>query len=304
MNTSDTQNTDDSSRPFGYWLKAVDRLMAAEFDAAFDGEHASRRDWRLLNVIDGTTPAHRPLNAHKLDGLVERGWVVADGDGWTLTDEGRAAKERLSAVVDGIRAKVADAVSLEDLDTTLASLEQIARAFGWDEQTPLPRGRGRRHGRGFGPGVSRGFGRRHGLPFGRGRGFAPGFDSGHGHGHEHGHRHGLGHESDAAFGRRECGHRGHPGHDRFANAHHPHHGRHGHPGDVAEDRDHRHGGHGHGHLHGHGHGHLHGHGHGHGHGGHGHGHGNPRRGEHRVARAAHDAYERGFDAGFSRGRDA
>ena len=210
MNTSDTQNTDSNSRPFGFWIKAVDRLMAAEFASAFEGEHTSRRDWRALNVIDGTVPARRPLNAHKLHHLVERGWVVADGDGWTLTDDGRAAKERLGGIVDGIRAKVTDAVSPEDLETTMASLEQIARAFGWDDQTPLPRGRGRRHGfgrhgfgrgHGFGPGFGpgRGFGRRHGHPFGRGRGDAPAFDSERGGGtdaefggHEHG-RHGSRH---------------------------------------------------------------------------------------------------------------
>jgi hypothetical protein len=208
MNTSDTQNTDSTSRPFGFWIKAVDRLMAAEFASAFDGEHASRRDWRILNVIDGSAPARRPLNTHKLHGPVERGWVVVDGDGWALTDEGRAAKDRLGGIVDGIRAKVTDAVSPEDLETTLRSLEQIARAFGWDEETPLPRGRGRRHGfgrHGFGrPGLDAG--RHHGHRFGRGRDFAPGFGSermsgadaefgdhaDHGH-HEHG-NHGCRHE--------------------------------------------------------------------------------------------------------------
>ena len=274
MNTSDTQNTENTPRPFGFWIKAVDRLMASEFASAFEGEQASRRDWRILNVIDGTAPARRPLNAHKLHDLVERGWVVADGDGWTLTDDGRAAKERLGGIVDGIRAKVTDAVSPDDLATTLASLEQIARAFGWDEETPLPRGRGRRHGfgpRGFGPdfGPGRGFGRRHGHPFGRGRDIGSGFVPGHEHGRVHG--------ADAEFSAgsdRACAHRGHRGNDRFADEH----------------STHEHGDHVHGFGPGHRFGRARDFGHGHG--------------DHRAARVAQHAYERGFDAGFSRGRDA
>ena len=236
MNTSESQNTSDTTRPFGFWLKATDRLMAAEFATAFENEHASRRDWRLLNVIDGTAPARRPLHAHKLQHLVERGWVASDnsseGTGWTLTDDGRAAKERLGATVDGIRAKVTDAVSAEDMATTLASLEKIARAFGWDEETPLPRGRGHRHGRGFG---RNGFGR-HGFGgFGHGRGFGHERGRGFGHGEGFGPRHGDG------FGPRHGDERG---------------CEHGH---RARQRDHGH--------------------------------------------AAHP-YERGFDAGFLRGRDA
>ncbi len=231
MNTSDTQNT-DTTRPFGFWIKAVDRLMASEFATAFDGEHANRRDWRLLNVVDGAAPARRPLSAHKLHSLVERGWVVADGDGWALTDEGRAAKERLGGIVDGIRAKVTDAVSPEELATTVATLEQIARAFGWDEETPLPRGRGRRHGfgprgfgghgfgHGFGPRAGRGFGRRHGGPFRPG--FGPDSETEHGFGPdaEHGcDHHGRGHGEHHHGEHRHGEHRhGRPGDHRTARA--------------------------------------------------------------------------------------
>ncbi|PRB10091.1 hypothetical protein [Microbacterium sp. MYb62] len=205
MNTSESPNPENTPRPFGYWLKAADRLMAAEFATAFDSEHASRRDWRLLNVIDGTVPADRPMNGHKLHRLVERGWVAPEGDGWTLTDDGRAAKERLGAIVDEIRAKVSGAVSDEEMATTLASLEKIARAFGWDEETPLPRGR--RHGFG-GHGRGRGFPRGFGHPFGRG------FGHGHGARFEHDEDHGFAHGRGHGFG--PDGHSGHrgQGHDR------------------------------------------------------------------------------------------
>ncbi|MFJ4254407.1 hypothetical protein [Microbacterium sp. NPDC090003] len=272
MNTSE-QNPENTTRPFGYWLKAVDRLMAAEFASAFDreGDEVGRRDWRLLNVVDGTMPARRPLNEHKLHRLVERGWVVADGDGWTLTDDGRAAKDRLGAIVDGIRAKVADAVSEDELATTLASLEKIARAFGWDEETPLPRS----HRRGFGPrgrfgkhaGPRHGFGHRHG--------FGPGFGPGRGFGPEHG----FGQDAD---GERDFGHR-HGFDPRHGSGHrHGFDPRHG----SGRDADCGHGSHG---ERGHG----------------PHAHGDHRgHGPHRAARLAQHAYERGFDAGFSRGRDA
>ena len=256
MNTSESQNPENTSRPFGYWLKAADRLMAAEFATAFDSEHASRRDWRLLNIVDGTVASDRPLNGHKLHRLVERGWVSPEGEGWTLTDDGRAAKERLGALVDEIRTTVTEAVSPEDMATTLASLEKIARAFGWDEETPLPRAR--RHGFG-GPRHGRGFPRGFGRPFGRGFGRGPEREAVHGFGHDREHGfgpgHGFGPHADAENG---C--------------------RHGEPG-----AGHR------------------GHGRGHGHGGHGYGHGH---GAHRAERIAQHAFERGFDAGFTRGRDA
>ncbi|MGY1550413.1 hypothetical protein ACW5CM_01360 [Microbacterium sp. A588] len=180
----DTMNTDENSRPFGFWLKAVDRLVAAEFARAFESEGITRREWRLLNIVDGTVPvgrrkSERPLPEHKLGLLIDRGWVT-DADGsWALTEEGRTAKDRLGSIVDGIRAKVTDAVPAEDLATTLATLEQLARAFGWDEETPLPRGHGRH----------RRFGHRHGHDFGHGHGHGHDFAEGHGYGQRgHGHR--------------------------------------------------------------------------------------------------------------------
>jgi hypothetical protein len=259
-----TINPDEISRPFGFWLKAVDRLMAAEFASAFESEGITRREWRLLNVVDGTVPTGhpkngRPLPAHKLARLIELGWVT-DADGtWILTDEGRSAKERLGLIVDGIRAKVTDAVPAEDLATTMVTLEQVARTFGWDEETPLPRGRGR-HGvgprgfghRGFGPDGfdhegfdPRGFGR------GRGRGFGP-----HGFGPRGFGKHG--------FGPQHLDHEGHDASDYDGRAHGEHR--------FPHDEDHGHRGHGRGRAH--------------------------------FARFVQGSYERGFDAGFARGRDA
>lgn len=271
--TTDTPGT-PQSRPFGYWLKAVDRLMAAEFAAAFDGEGITRRDWRLLNVVDGTADHDRPLNPHKLHRLIDRGWVTAVGEGWTLTDDGRAAKERLGVLVDGIRAKVVDAVPTEDLDTTLASLEAIARAFGWEEGTPLPRThrdpRGHRHGRGFG------FGRHDFGPRGFGRGYGHGFDGHDRFDPRERHEHDLDHDPHS-FGRHDHGERSFGPH-----GHGPHGFGHGFGREGFNPRE------------------RHGHAAPEGPCGHGHHHGHGRPGE----RRARHAFERGFGAGFQRGRDS
>lgn len=276
-----TSENEQTPRPFGYWLKAVDRLMAAEFATAFESFGVTRRDWRLLNRVDGTVDGGTgSIPVHKLGRLIELGWVTDADDTWTLTGEGRDAKERLGTIVDGIRAKVTDAVPADDLATTIATLEQLARAFGWDENTPLPQGRRHRHvsGHGFGRGFeSHGSGRGHGHGFGPRRfgrhGFGPrGFEHGeHEHGgfehggFEHGGfergEHARGHAGHGApgFGGRVFGERGDCRHDEHPFAHGEGRGRHAH------------------HQHGH-------------------------HGRARFARMAQGAYERGFDAGFSRGR--
>lgn len=235
MTTENTDNTTSARRPLGYWLRAVDRLIAREFAQAFADEGVSRRDWRILTVLTGDVDAPElleRLQGKKLRRLVDRGWITETEGAWTVTDEGRAAKERLGDIVAGIRARVSGSVSDDDFVTTVASLEAIARELGWTEETAT---------RGFG----RGFGRGR-----RGRGFGPGFRTGF--------------SPDEGFG---------PD-DRFAGR--PPFGPRGFGrGDCGDDVRPHHRGYGHS---------------GHGHPGHGH-------------RAAQRAYERGFDAGFTRGRD-
>ncbi len=182
MNNNDMNTTD--SRPFGFWITAVDRLMKAEFATVFADEGISRREWRMLNLIDGTVPtgsAAGQLHGSKRRGftlrrLIELGWIERSEDaeqGWALTEAGRLAKIRLSDAVDQIRAKVTAAVTDEEYTAMTASLEKIAREFGWEEGKRLPRRHGRRHGHG------RDFGHGHGCEHGHGRRFRRGHD-GHG----------------------------------------------------------------------------------------------------------------------------
>jgi hypothetical protein len=284
-------------RPLGYWLRAVDALLTREFATALESEGITRRDWMLLNVLSGDVdaPGFRERLARKgkrLRGLEERGWVVEQGDGtWALTDLGRSEKERIGIVVDAIRSRVVAAVGDDEAYAALtASLEAVAREFGWDENSS---GRERGFG-GFGGFGRTGFGRGGAPGFGPefgGRGFGPGRGPGFGGRprpfdpdiHD-----GYGHNRHRGFA---PGRPGHPA-ERFDEpmrgygehgcaGHHPHagHSHHDHEGD--EHGDHRH------------------HGGPHHHGDHGHGH-HGHRGGPRTQRA----YERGFDAGFARGREA
>lgn len=229
MNTQDNIST-PASRPLGFWLQTVDRLIEREFETAFADEGITRRDWRLLRVLGGDVDAPELIErlqrrGKRLRGLVERGWVTETEGSWTLTDEGRAATERLGIVVSGIRSKIAGSVSEAEFATTLRSLEAIARELGWEEGTPTPGawrgGRGRRgFGRGFQPGFRRGFGPGAGRGFGPG--FHPGFDDGHGcdaH-HGRGRGHGLGHGHGHGFGHGRARHGFGPGGQGFGAAAH------------------------------------------------------------------------------------
>jgi len=270
--------TPSDGRPLGYWLRAVDGLLTREFATALESEGVTRRDWMLLNVLSGDVdaPEFRDRLARKgkrLRGLEERGWVEEQGDGtWILTDLGRSEKERIGAIVDGIRSRVVAAVGDDEAYAALTtSLEAIARELGWDESVA---GRERGFG-GFGGFGRPGFGRFGAPGFGpgsRGEGFGPGFGPGFG-----GRPRPFDPDLHDGYGRNR--HRG------FAP------GRPGHPAERFDEPMHgcgdAHAGHGHDH-------HPHG---GHGeHGGHGHG-------EH-GGRRTQRAYERGFDAGFTRGRES
>ncbi|WP_430647077.1 hypothetical protein [Agromyces sp. GXS1127] len=150
-------------RPLGFWLKVVDRRIAAEVDAAFADQEADLRDWRRLNLIAGEVRDERlearlAARPHKLDDLVERGWVAGEPGTWSLTDAGREALDALTERVQVVRDRVRSAVSDEDYATTIASLEAIARELGWDESSPEPRGRRGRRRPGFGGGFGPGFG--------------------------------------------------------------------------------------------------------------------------------------------------
>lgn len=98
---------------------------------------------------------------------------------------------------DDIRSRIEAAVSPEDYATTVASLEAIAREFGWDETRAEEWRKGRGPRFGFGPGMGRGFGPEQddadGPRHPHHRGHGP-----HGHGH-HGRGRGREHAYERGF---------------------------------------------------------------------------------------------------------
>lgn len=219
---------DGPSRPLGSWLRIVDHLLAARSGEILADERLGRREWMLLRALSGErdTPGladHLTGRTKKLHALVERGWVASADDSWTLTDDGRAAATRIAERLSAAQAEITDAVSADDLRTTIASLEAMAHAAGGDEDAAA---------RGFGPRRGRGFGR---PGFGRGRGFGrpdvgrgahehrshvrdphdgPRAGSEHGHDRGHGFGHGVGHGFGHGVGH-GFGHGPHPREQAF-----------------------------------------------------------------------------------------
>lgn len=137
-------------RPIGFWLKLVDRLIDEKFEETLDEHGVTRRQWQLLNLL-GKGPASRhelddavaPFTAgstepgstaSEIDELVESDWVAASASGFALTPLGETAFERIAAVVEHIRSHLAEGLGAEEYDTTMRSLERMARNLGWAQR--------------------------------------------------------------------------------------------------------------------------------------------------------------------------
>lgn len=191
-----------SHRSLAFWVKSVDVLVTRELEASLLEHGATRRDWRLLSVVaraaDSEDLSERmrakfARGGKRFHSLLQRGLVVRTDAGWKLTAEGRLMRERLNASVQDVRERVAGAVSSEDFDTTIASLEAMARELGWAEGLrPDYRARGGRREcrertgrRGKGESSERRGGANEGCERReRGRGHGHGYGRGRGRGHD------------------------------------------------------------------------------------------------------------------------
>jgi hypothetical protein len=135
-------------RPIGFWLALVDRMISERFASTLEEHGVTRRQWQLLNVllpgaatIETLDAAVAPFldqdggesAAEHLTELIDSGWVDATPEGYELTERGRAAIERLAAVVQANRELATEGVTPEEYDGMLATLETIARNLGWSD---------------------------------------------------------------------------------------------------------------------------------------------------------------------------
>ncbi len=137
---------DAVTRPIGYWVKTVDRLIDERFADASEAAGLSRRQWQILNVLQGHHGASRDIVAAALAPFLRPGekldeqlagipqLVVDDGSLLRLTPEGAA---RLAEVrersVQELRERVSAGLTREEYETTLRTLERIARNLGWSD---------------------------------------------------------------------------------------------------------------------------------------------------------------------------
>ncbi len=141
----------DTPRPIGFWLKLVDRLIDEQFAATLEEHGVTRRQWQLLNVLSrepatverldaavapflsataGDDPAE--TSSEHLAELVDSAWVEIAPSGYVLTERGRGAFERLEGVVATQRTQIADGVTAEQYEQTVAVLERMARNLGFE----------------------------------------------------------------------------------------------------------------------------------------------------------------------------
>jgi DNA-binding MarR family transcriptional regulator len=135
------------SRPIGFWLRLVDRLLEERFAAVLEEHGITRGQWQLLNVVSHgsatgeeleravapfTTADGTPVSA-QLAELIESGWVEVSGTEHRLTKRGEIAHERLAEVIGELRTHSTDGISAEDYASTLGTLERMARNLGWTD---------------------------------------------------------------------------------------------------------------------------------------------------------------------------
>jgi len=140
------------TRPLGYWLRLVDRLIDEQFATTLEEHGITRRQWQLMNVLAqgpasvaeldsavapflaaATEGRERESSAEHLTELIDSAWVDATPTGYELTVRGQAALERLAVVVAEQRTVITAGVTDAEYQQTVAVLQRVAANLGFAE---------------------------------------------------------------------------------------------------------------------------------------------------------------------------
>jgi DNA-binding MarR family transcriptional regulator len=140
------------TRPLGYWLRLVDRLIDEQFATTLEEHGITRRQWQLMNVLAqapasvaeldaaiapflaaATEERERESSVEHLTELIESAWVDATPTGYELTVRGQAALERLAVVVAEQRTVITAGVTDAEYQQTVGVLQRVAANLGHAE---------------------------------------------------------------------------------------------------------------------------------------------------------------------------
>ncbi|WP_225726429.1 MULTISPECIES: hypothetical protein [unclassified Nocardia] len=126
-------------RPIGYWLKELDRLINARFEADMAVGGLTRRHWQMLNSLaDGPHPAAEVRDGltpfwtepgewdAELAELIRRDWVTERAGVLELTDAGRDTHRRMLDLSERRRADLMKGLTDGQYIATVRTLERMA----------------------------------------------------------------------------------------------------------------------------------------------------------------------------------
>ncbi|MEV4259761.1 MarR family transcriptional regulator [Spirillospora sp. NPDC049652] len=126
-------------RPFGYWLRHIDRALDANLGRLLAAEGLTRRGWQVLNTVsyepvtiadldrtlDAFISPDEPTMRPQVERLAGRGWARLTGDTAELTEEGVRAHRRVRDAVAAQRARMIECFTPEEF----RSLTEMLRRF-------------------------------------------------------------------------------------------------------------------------------------------------------------------------------
>jgi hypothetical protein len=122
-----------AERPIGYWLKKLDRLIDGQFERQLGNAGLSRRQWQILNLLQGGARSMPELQADlepflldapdelgdAVTGLLSRGWADSQNAVISLTETGEAQFGLVTANIAELRQVLAAGISPAEYRATI-----------------------------------------------------------------------------------------------------------------------------------------------------------------------------------------